>query len=114
VSGELRRIRWARRQSDVSTVVVTGSASGIGRALATQLAAEGFRVPFADLAPTAELAADLGGIPHSVDVSRPEDMARVADEAPEADIVCLNVGIVDTSVGAPWEPRPRSGGACSR
>ena len=90
----------------MTSAVATGAASGIGRALATQLAAEGHEVHLADLAPTADLAADLGGIPHAVDVSRPEEVMRLAREAPDADVVCLNAGIVGSSMGAPWEAPP--------
>ena len=90
----------------MTSAVVTGAASGNCRALATQLAAEGHEVHLADLAPTADLAADLGGIPHAVDVSRPEDVMRLARQAPDADVVCLNAGIVGSSMGAPWEAPP--------
>jgi len=83
--------------------VVTGAASGIGRAFARQLAAEGHRVHLADLSPTETLAAEIGGIPAVVDVSSDEDMIRMARQVVNADVVCLNAGIVGTSLGAPWE-----------
>ena len=85
------------------TAVVTGAASGIGRAFARQLAAEGHRVHLADISSTEELAAEIGGIPAVVDVSSDEHMIRLAAKASNAEMVCLNAGIVGPSLGAPWE-----------
>jgi NAD(P)-dependent dehydrogenase (short-subunit alcohol dehydrogenase family) len=87
----------------MQSAVVTGAASGIGRALARQLASEGSRVHLADVAPTEELAREIGGIPLLVDVSSREDMERLAATASDVDLVCLNAGIVGASLGAPWE-----------
>lgn len=88
------------------TAVVTGAASGIGRALARQLAAERYTVHLADVSPTNELAEELGGIPVQVDVASPEEMAGLARTAWDAEVVCLNAGIVGPSLGAPWEVPP--------
>ena len=83
--------------------VVTGAASGIGRALATQLAAEGHTVHLADVVPIPELP-DTGDAVHVLaDVGRPEDMQALADTAPDARLICLNAGITGTSMGLPWE-----------
>lgn len=90
----------------MTIAVVTGAASGIGRALASQLTHEGHLVHLADIAPAEELAAELGGVPHIVNVADPADMERLADAAPAAQIVCLNAGIVGPTTGPPWEADP--------
>lgn len=90
----------------MGTAVVTGAASGIGRALVRQLAGEGHLVHLADVSPTEELAAETGGIPARVDVTEPEQMERLAEEARDADLVCLNAGVVGASLGPPWEVPP--------
>jgi len=70
---------------------VTGSSSGIGRAIAIRLAADGFAVVLADVradpitggVPTGKLIADQGGQAEYVraDVSRPEDCAMLVTRA---------------------------------
>lgn len=84
--------------------VVTGAASGIGHALAQELADEGYRVHVADVAPTAERGP--GFVPHLTDVTEEADMEELAQAAPEAELICLNAGIVGTTMGAPWEVPP--------
>ncbi|WP_345381612.1 SDR family NAD(P)-dependent oxidoreductase [Pseudonocardia yuanmonensis] len=84
--------------------MVTGAASGIGRALAEQLHGRGAELVLADLDPAVEgVAARLGGTAVSADVSDPEAMEQLAERSPRARFVCLNAGIVGPSVGAPWE-----------
>jgi NAD(P)-dependent dehydrogenase (short-subunit alcohol dehydrogenase family)/uncharacterized glyoxalase superfamily protein PhnB len=95
-----------RDHGRMSVAVVTGAGSGIGRELARQLAAEGHHVHLVDQASTADLAADLGGVPVTLDVADAQAMHRLAEEAADARIVCLNAGIVGATTGAPWEADP--------
>jgi NAD(P)-dependent dehydrogenase (short-subunit alcohol dehydrogenase family) len=77
----------------VTSAVVTGSSSGIGRAIATQLAADGFWVLLADVrrhpltggAPTDEVIAQAGGLCEyaEADVSSREDCDRLVALAVE-------------------------------
>lgn len=90
----------------MGTAVVTGAAGGIGRALAVRLAGDGHRVHLVDTRDTADLAAEIGGVAHTVDVSAPAEMERLAEAVPDAEVVCLNAGIVGTSSGPPWEVPP--------
>ena len=83
------------------TAVVTGAASGIGRALTELLAADGFTVYASDIQPNNGAHGLVR--PVIADVSRPADMDRLAQEASDVEMVCLNAGIVGTSMGAPWE-----------
>ncbi len=82
------------------TIVVTGAASGIGRALAVRFAAEGARtVISADL--NAEGAQDTarltGGTAIAVDVGQEEDIRRLIEEVETShgpiDLFCSNAGI---------------------
>ena len=80
-------------------VVVTGAGRGIGRALATRLAAEGARVVVNDLDPATAraVAADIGGTPVPGDASSAEGVAALIQGATEAlgriDVYCANAGI---------------------
>ena len=87
----------------MNVALVTGAASGIGRALAGQLAGEGYTVHLVDIVPTDDLARELGGVPHSVDVTQPDEWARLATSAPDVDLLALNAGRTGTSFGPPWE-----------
>ena len=70
------------------TAVITGAASGLGRAMAEQLAGEGMRLVLADIepAPLEALADALGRdgadvVSQRADVARPEDVEGLADLA---------------------------------
>jgi NAD(P)-dependent dehydrogenase (short-subunit alcohol dehydrogenase family) len=84
--------------------VVTGAANGIGRALAVRLSEAGARLVLADVRaePLAAVAAELKATAIPTDVSDLGAVQALADAAPEADLICLNAGIVG-SLGAPWE-----------
>ncbi|WP_437648596.1 SDR family NAD(P)-dependent oxidoreductase [Sorangium sp. So ce362] len=84
--------------------VITGAASGLGRALALELAGRRAKLLLADLneegsRETARLVAGAGGEAHAVrcDVSRSEDVAALVGEADRAlggvDLVVNNAGV---------------------
>jgi len=81
-------------------VVVTGGASGIGRALARRFAADGAKhVVVADLDGdgAAKVAAEIGGSSHRVDVGCEADVVALIDtverEHGPIDLFCSNAGI---------------------
>jgi NAD(P)-dependent dehydrogenase (short-subunit alcohol dehydrogenase family) len=80
-------------------VVVTGAASGIGRALARAFAGEGARVIAADLdsAGASAVAEELGGVAVRTDVSREDDIKALIAEAESAngpiDLFFSNAGV---------------------
>jgi NAD(P)-dependent dehydrogenase (short-subunit alcohol dehydrogenase family) len=88
-----------------SVAVVTGGASGIGRALCRRFAAEGAAVVVADLdgAGAASVAAEIGGRAVATDVSVEADVVHLVDETLAAhgrvDLFCSNAGIL-------WGARP--------
>ena len=79
--------------------VVTGGASGIGRALAEAMLAEGMLVLIADIEAgrLAETASELGVPSMKVDVSAPDQVAALAERAVAefgaVHLVCNNAGI---------------------
>jgi NAD(P)-dependent dehydrogenase (short-subunit alcohol dehydrogenase family) len=85
-----------------AVVVVTGAATGVGRALAVEAAARGARVVVLDIeepAETVELITTAGGSARAVvaDVSDREAMQQVAGslarEEDHLDVLCANAGI---------------------
>jgi NAD(P)-dependent dehydrogenase (short-subunit alcohol dehydrogenase family) len=81
-------------------VVVTGGASGIGRALCRRFAAEGARavvVGDVDEAGAQKVAAEIGGLAVHTDVGNESDVAtlvkRAIDTYSHIDLFCSNAGI---------------------
>jgi NAD(P)-dependent dehydrogenase (short-subunit alcohol dehydrogenase family) len=90
------------------TAVVTGAASGIGRALALRLGREGMNLVLADVdrRRLKEVAAALpGALAVATDVSKMADVERLAGEAyarfGKVHLLCNNAGIA--AFGSVWE-----------
>lgn len=83
--------------------IVTGGASGIGRAAAEHLAALGAQVTIADVNPDAthQVAEQLGGTPWAVDLS---DTTALDDLNLEADILVNNAGIQHVAQITEFDP----------
>ncbi len=79
------------------TALITGAASGIGKAIATVFAREGARLLLNDRAETgAEVAQSLGGVFLRADLSRQEEVRTLAQQALEhgpIDILVNNAGL---------------------
>lgn len=84
---------------DGKVAVVTGGASGIGKALARQLIAQGMQVVIADIEQEVLLqaAAELGATPVRADVSSPSSVEHLAAEAMRRfgtiHVLCNNAGV---------------------
>jgi NAD(P)-dependent dehydrogenase (short-subunit alcohol dehydrogenase family) len=96
------------------TIVVTGGANGIGRALCQRFAAEGARaIVVADLdgAAAKQVADEIGGMAIETDVARESDVARLVmqatSDAGPIDLFCSNAGIAISggaeSPNADWQ-----------
>jgi 2-hydroxycyclohexanecarboxyl-CoA dehydrogenase len=74
--------------------VVTGGSSGIGRAIASRLAADGFTVAILarDLARAREVAGSLGGVAVECDVTDYASVAAARDALDGADVLVNNAG----------------------
>jgi NAD(P)-dependent dehydrogenase (short-subunit alcohol dehydrogenase family) len=95
---------------DGQRAVVTGGASGIGRATATRMVEEGARVAIIDRNADAahEVAATIGGSAHVADVGDPDEL-RAAVDAAAATMGGLttlfnNAGIGNQAPLHEWEP----------
>lgn len=90
------------------TAVVTGAASGIGRALALALHERGARLIVADRDAHAihDVAAETRGQAVPMDVASPDDNHRLAAIAGSTTLLCLNAGVISTTTGPPWEAQP--------
>ena len=95
-------------QMSGQTAVITGAASGIGRALARRLATAGASLVLADIDAIAlrAVADELGGTAVVTDVASLEDNEALADLAGPARLVCLNAGITGSHVGPVWLTPP--------
>ena len=87
--------------------IVTGGASGIGKALARRLAEDGASVVIADLRGADEAARELKGLGVTVDVAVAADAERMAAEAERAfgriDILVNNAALFSTLQPGPFE-----------
>jgi 3-oxoacyl-[acyl-carrier protein] reductase len=85
---------WASLEG--RTALVTGASRGIGRAIATELAAAGATVVVGYRSGQEEaeaLAAEVGGRAVQADVSTAEEAARLVEEAGDLDVLVNNAGL---------------------
>lgn len=86
----------ARKSFEGKTVLVTGAASGIGRATAREVVKRGSRVVLTDISPVDEIAGELGDkVVHaeSLDVSDHDAVMALAEKAGPVDIAMNVAGI---------------------
>ncbi|CCH29628.1 SDR family oxidoreductase [Actinosynnema sp. NPDC047251] len=76
------------------TVLVTGGAGGIGRAIAAAFTALGDTVVLADVHGVEEAAATLGVRGVTVDITDEDSIARALDEVGPVDVLVNNAGIL--------------------
>ena len=98
------------RELKGKVAVVTGAASGLGRAMALAFADEGMNVALGDVADVSDTFAQVeakgvSALALKVDVSKQEDVERFAQlvdrDLGGADLVCNNAGV--SPLGAAWE-----------
>jgi NADP-dependent 3-hydroxy acid dehydrogenase YdfG len=91
-----------------TTAVVTGAASGIGRALARHIHQRGAQLIVADRDAEAlhATAHELDARAVTMDVAAADDNERLASTAGAPRLLCLNAGVVSTAPGPVWEAPP--------
>lgn len=85
-----------------TVALVTGGASGLGRAMVRRLASEGAHVIVVDLNEVGarEVANEVGGRALAADVSSPADWERLLRGLDRLDLACLNAGVMTSTGGA--------------
>jgi 3-oxoacyl-[acyl-carrier protein] reductase len=81
---------------DGKTALVTGASKGIGKAIATELAAAGASVVVGYRSGKDEaeaLATEIGGRAVQADVSNPDEAKRLVEEAGDVDVLVNNAGL---------------------
>jgi 3-oxoacyl-[acyl-carrier protein] reductase len=75
--------------------VVTGAGGGLGRAIARRLSGEGIYVLCVDRdsESAAQIAASIGGAPHTCDITSRDAVHQLADDVGPVDILVNNAGI---------------------
>ncbi|HST66760.1 MAG TPA: SDR family oxidoreductase [Mycobacteriales bacterium] len=73
--------------------VVTGARQGLGRVIARQLAARGYRLALLDIVAPTETAQEVGGVPVEVDVADEAGVRAAADRLGPVDVLVNNAGI---------------------
>ena len=102
-------MRYAGRFSG-RTAVVTGGASGLGKAAAARIVAEGGKVVLWDLnADALTAAAEEIGAAHviALDVADPEAVAAAAQDSAQALDGRIDI-LVASAASTSWSPRPAS------